>query len=109
MPWILLFIAIILEVTATTALKLSESFTKLPETALSLTLYVLSIYLLSLTLKTIAVGIAYAVWAGVGIALITIIGHFAFRQILDVPAFIGIALIISGVLVLNLVSKTSLH
>ena len=71
--------------------------------------FFIAFYCLSLTLKTIPVGIAYAIWSGVGIVLVTIIAWIVFDQKLDVWGIIGIALIMSGVLVLNLLSKTSSH
>ena len=107
--WLILFIAIVAEVIATSALKSSEGFTK-PITSIVVVLgYMIAFYCLSLTLKTIPVGIAYAVWSGVGIVLITTVAWFVFDQKLDVWGIIGIALIMSGVLVLNLLSKTGSH
>lgn len=107
--WLFLSVAIVSEVIATSALKQSEGFTKLVPSILVLAGYGLAFYFLSLTLRTIPVGIAYAVWAGAGIALISLIGWIMFNQKLDLPAFIGIGLIVSGVVVLNVFSKTSAH
>ncbi len=107
--WLFLSVAIVSEVIATSALKQSEGFTKLAPSILVLAGYGLAFYFLSLTLRTIPVGIAYAVWAGAGIALISLIGWIVFNQKLDLPAFIGIGLIVSGVVVLNVFSKTSAH
>jgi len=107
--WLFLSVAIVSEVIATSALKQSEGFTKLAPSILVLAGYGLAFYFLSLTLRTIPVGIAYAVWAGAGIALISLIGWILFNQKLDLPAFIGIGLIVSGVIVLNVFSKTSAH
>jgi multidrug transporter EmrE-like cation transporter len=107
--WIILFIAIIAEVIATSALKSSEGFTKPLASIVVVLGYVIAFYCLSLTLKTIPVGIAYAIWSGVGIVLITTVAWFVFDQKLDVWGIIGIALIISGVLILNLLSKSSSH
>ena len=107
--WLFLFIAIIAEVIATSALKSSEGFTKPIASIVVVLGYMIAFYCLSLTLKTIPVGIAYAVWSGVGIVLITTVAWFVFDQKLDVWGIIGIALIMSGVLVLNLLSKTSSH
>lgn len=101
--------AIIFETLATSALKSSEQFTKLFPSILAVLGYIFAFYFLSLTLKTIPVGVAYAIWAGVGIVLISIVGIFAFKQIPDLPAIIGMLLIIAGVVVINLFSKTSVH
>lgn len=106
MPWIYLIAAIALEVVGTTALKLSDGFSKFGWGAFSLALYTASLLLLSLVLKTMPVGIAYAVWSGLGIALVALIGTVAFGQRLDGPAWVGMGLIVAGVLVLNLVSKS---
>ena len=107
--WLILFIAIVAEVIATSALKSSEGFTKPIASIVVVLGYMIAFYCLSLTLKTIPVGIAYAVWSGVGIVLITTVAWFVFDQKLDVWGIIGIALIMSGVLVLNLLYKTSSH
>ncbi|MCH7389337.1 DMT family transporter [Acinetobacter dispersus] len=107
--WIILFIAITAEVIATSALKSSEGFTKPVATIVVVVGYVVAFYCLSLTLKTIPVGVAYAIWSGVGIVLITTVAWFVFDQKLDIWGIIGIVLIMSGVLILNLLSKTSSH
>ena len=107
--WIFLFVAIIAEVIATSALKSSEGFTKPIASVIVVLGYIIAFYCLSLTLKTIPVGTAYAIWSGVGIVLVTIIAWIVFDQKLAVWGIIGIALIMSGVLVLNLLSKTSSH
>ena len=107
--WLILFIAIVAEVIATSALKSSEGFTKPIASIVVVLGYMIAFYCLSLTLKTIPVGIAYAIWSGVGIVLITTVAWFVFDQKLDVWGIIGIVLIMSGVLVLNLLSKTSSH
>lgn len=107
--WLFLFIAIIAEVIATSALKSSEGFTKPIASIVVVLGYMIAFYCLSLTLKTIPVGIAYAVWSGVGIVLITTVAWFEFDQKLDVWGIVGIALIMSGVLILNLLSKMSSH
>lgn len=107
--WLILFIAIVAEVIATSALKSSEGFTKPIASIVVVLGYMIAFYCLSLTLKTIPVGIAYAVWSGVGIVLITTVAWIVFDQKLDVWGIIGIALIMSGVLVLNLLSKTGSH
>nr|WP_314369884.1 multidrug efflux SMR transporter [uncultured Acinetobacter sp.] len=107
--WLILFIAIVAEVIATSALKSSEGFTKPIASIVVVLGYMIAFYCLSLTLKTIPVGIAYAVWSGVGIVLITTVAWFVFDQKLDVWGIIGIVLIMIGVLILNLLSKTSSH
>lgn len=107
--WLILFIAIVAEVIATSALKSSEGFTKPMASIVVVLGYMIAFYCLSLTLKTIPVGIAYAVWSGVGIVLITTVAWFVFDQKLDVWGIIGIVLIMSGVLILNLLSKSSSH
>lgn len=107
--WIFLCVAIIAEVIATSALKSSEGFSKPIASVIVVLGFIIAFYCLSLTLKTIPVGIAYAIWSGVGIVLVTIIAWIVFDQKLDVWGIIGIALIMSGVLVLNLLSKTGSH
>ncbi|MCH7352137.1 multidrug efflux SMR transporter [Acinetobacter sp. NIPH 1958] len=107
--WIILFIAITAEVIATSALKSSEGFTKPIASIVVVVGYMIAFYCLSLTLKTIPVGIAYAIWSGVGIVLITTVAWFVYDQKLDLWGIIGIVLIMSGVLILNLLSKTNSH
>jgi small multidrug resistance pump len=103
--WLYLTIAIISEVIATSALKAAEGFTRWQPSVVVIIGYALAFYFLSLTLRTMPIGIIYAIWSGAGIALITLIGWIFFKQSLDMPAMIGIALIIAGVAVLNLFSK----
>lgn len=107
--WFLLSLAIVSEVIGTSALKLSDGFTKPWPSLVVLVGYGLAFYLLSLTLKQIPVGVAYAIWAGAGIALITLIGWVVFKQALDLAGLLGISLIISGVVVLQLFSNVSGH
>lgn len=107
--YLLLFIAIIFETIATSALKSTEQFTRPIPTIITIIGYAAAFYFLSLTLKSIPVGIAYAIWSGVGIILITVAGIFLYKQIPDIPAIIGLFLIIAGVLIINLFSKTSVH
>lgn len=107
--WLFLAIAIVSETIATSALKSSEGFSRLAPSVLVVAGYALAFYFLSLTLKVIPVGIAYAVWSGVGIVLITAVGWFMFGQKLDMPAFIGMALIIAGVIVMNVFSSSAQH
>ncbi|WP_201583212.1 DMT family transporter [Psychrobacter jeotgali] len=104
-----LMLAIIFEVTGTTFLMKSAQFTKLIPTLLTVILYICSFYFLTLTLKTIPLGIAYAIWGGVGIVMVAFIGIVLFKQSIDLPAAAGIALIISGVIVINVFSKTVGH
>ena len=108
-PWFALAVAIVAEVNGTSFLKASAGFSRpLPVVAVVVG-YGLSFYFLSLTLETIPVGIAYAIWSGVGLVLITAVGWLAYGQALDLPAVIGMAMILAGVLVLNLVSKVAGH
>lgn len=107
--WILLGLAIAAEVIGTSALKASEGFSKLWPSAVVVVSYGAAFYLLSLTLRTIPVGIAYAVWSGVGVVLIALIGWLVLGQKLDAAGLLGMGLIVAGVLVLNLLSKSSAH
>lgn len=107
--YIYLVIAIICEVIATSALKATEGFSRLLPSIVTVIGYAAAFYFLSLTLKSIPIGIAYAMWSGVGVVLIAIIGVVVFQQRLDLPAVVGLSLIIAGVLVLNLLSKTTSH
>ena len=105
--WLFLGIAIIGEVIATSALKASTGFTRLVPSVTVILGYGVAFYTLSLVLDSIPVGVAYAVWSGLGIVLVTAIAWWLYGQQLDFWGFVGIALIVSGVLVLNLLSKTS--
>jgi len=106
MSWIYLIIAIFAEVIATSALKSALGFTRLWPSLITITGYGIAFYFLSLSLRTIPVGVAYAVWSGVGIVAICLIGIWLFQQKLDFAAYVGISLIVAGVIVLNLFSKT---
>lgn len=106
MKWLYLLIAIVSEVIATTALKSSEGFSRLWPSVIVVIGYALSFYFFALTLKTIPTGIAYAIWSGIGMVLIAIIGWVYHHQKLDFPAIFGMCLIIAGVLVINLFSKS---
>lgn len=108
-PYIFLGIAIVTEVIATTLLRFSEGFTKLGYTVGSLALYGVSFYMLSQVLSHIPTGIAYAIWSGIGIVLISLAGWIISGQKLDLPAIIGIIFICVGVLIINLLSKSSVH
>lgn len=105
----ILGLAILSEVIATSALKLSDGFTRLTPSLVTLVGYAIAIYLLSLTLRYIPVGLAYALWSGIGIVGIAIIGLVWFRQSLDLPAIVGIALILLGVVIVNGFSKSIVH
>jgi small multidrug resistance pump len=107
--YLYLSLAIAFEVAATTALQASNGFTRPLPAVITVAGYAIAFYCLSLTLRTMPVGIAYAIWSAVGIVLIATIGWIFYRQALDAPAIIGMALIIAGVLVVNLFSKTITH
>ncbi len=106
MAYLYLAIAIIVEVTATSALKASAEFTKLIPSIVVIVGYCLSFYFMTLVLRTIPIGITYAIWSGLGIVLVTITSIFLYNQIPDTPAIIGMCLIILGVIVIHLYSKT---
>lgn len=107
--WVFLTVAILGEVIATTTLKSTDGFTKLVPSFIVLVGYAVSFYFLSLSLKSIPVGIAYAVWAGLGVSIVTLLAWVVYGQKMDAWGFVGIALIVCGVAVLNLLSKTSTH
>lgn len=107
--WLILLVAILSETIATTALKASEGFTVLIPSVVVVVGYCLSFYFLSLTLRSIPVGIAYAVWSGVGVALVTLFGFLVYNQKLDLPALLGILLIMTGVVVMFSFSDSMSH
>ncbi len=109
MAYIYLGIAIIAEVIATSALKASDEFTKVLPSVTVVVGYAAAFYFLTLVLRTIPVGIAYGIWAGLGIVLITIVGALVIKQIPDLPAVIGMGLIVAGVVVVNVFSKSVPH
>jgi small multidrug resistance pump len=109
MVYLYLLVAIVSEVIGTSALKASEGFTKLGPSLLTVAGYGFAFYFLSLTLAAIPVGVAYAVWSGVGVVLIALVGFLWFDQTLDAPALIGLALILAGVLTINLFSSSVSH
>ena len=109
MPYVFLFLAIISEVIGTSALAASNQFTRLVPSLITVAGYGLGFYFFSFALKAIPMGVAYAIWGGVGIVLVTIIGFVFLKQKLDFPALVGIALIVIGVLVMQLFSKTISH
>jgi small multidrug resistance pump len=102
--YIFLFLAIASELTGTTFLKKSEGFSKLIPSIVVIVAMISAFYFLSLAIKTIPVGIAYAIWAGVGIVCITLIGAIFFKQVPSVPVIVGLAFIVIGVVVVNLYS-----
>jgi small multidrug resistance pump len=106
MAYLYLALAILTEVIATSALKASEEFTKLVPSFIVLVGYGAAFYLMTLVIRTIPIGITYAVWSGIGIVLIALVGAIFYKQIPDLPAVIGMGLIISGVVVIHLFSKT---
>lgn len=105
-PWILLFFAIIIEVIGTTSLQYSKGFTKIIPSTIVVICFVIALYLMSVVTKSLPLGIVYAIWSGVGIILTAIIAFFAFEQKPDLPALIGMFLIIIGVLIIHLFSQT---
>lgn len=108
-PWLILAIAIVAEVIGTTALKASDGFTRLWPSAIVVVGYGVSFYCLSLVLRSIPVGITYAVWSGLGIVLISLVAFAVYGQRIDLAGLIGMGLIIAGVLVLNLFSRSAPH
>jgi small multidrug resistance pump len=104
-----LLIAILFEVLATTALKETQGFTRLVPSLVTVAGYALAFYFLSLPLRTMPVGVVYAIWCGAGIILVTMIGWIWFRQTLDFPALLGMGFIMAGVVIINLFSKTLTH
>jgi len=109
MSYLYLAIAIVSEVIGTSALKASNEFTRLVPSLITVAAFFCAFYFLSLCLRTIPVGIAYAIWSGVGIVLISLIALVLFDQKLDLPALSGMALIVAGVVVINLFSKSAAH
>jgi small multidrug resistance pump len=109
MNYVYLFAAIVSEVIATSALKAAEGFSRFWPSVIVIVGYGLAFYCLSLTMRTIPIGIAYAIWSGVGIVLIALVGLLFYRQPLDAPALIGMALILAGVLSINVFSRTAGH
>jgi len=109
MAFVYLALAIVAEVIATSALKATEGFTRLWPSLIVVAGYALAFYMLSLVLRTIPVGIAYAIWAGLGIVLVALVGMVIYGQRPDLPALIGIGLIVSGVVTIQLFSSISSH
>lgn len=109
MQYVYLVIAVVGEVIATTALKSSAGFTNLVPSLVVVAGYAIAFYFLSLTLHAMSVGIAYAIWSGLGIVLVSIIAWVRFGQVLDSAALIGMALILAGVVVINVFSNAAAH
>ncbi len=109
MKYIYLFLAIAAEIVATTFLKKSEGFTLFKPTIICIVGYIIAFYFLSITLKYLPVGVSYAIWSGVGIVAITLIGMFFFKQIPDTAAILGMLFIVVGVIIINLFSKMGAH
>jgi small multidrug resistance pump len=109
MPWLWLILAILAETLGTSALKASEGFTRLAPSLLTAAAYATSFYLLAQVLRTIPVGIAYAIWSGLGIVFIAAIGWLWFGQKLDTAALIGLALIVAGIVVMQVFSDSTGH
>jgi len=107
--WTYLGLAIVAEVIATSALKASAGFSRPGPSAVVVIGYGISFYFLSLTLQSIPVGVTYAIWSGVGIVLITLVAWLVYGQALDAAAIVGLSLIIAGVAVLNVFSKSVAH
>ncbi|MCH4812525.1 DMT family transporter [Vreelandella neptunia] len=109
MTFVYLVLAIVAEVIATSALKASVGFTRPLPSAVVVIGYGLAFYLLSLVLRTLPVGVAYAIWAGLGIVLVTLVGIVVFGEKPDLPAVVGISLIVAGVVMLQVFSKMNVH
>lgn len=107
--WVYLFLAIMSEVIATASLKSTEGFTKPIPSIIVLVGYCAAFYFLSLTLDTISIGVAYAIWSGVGVATITVVSYFLYDQKIDPAGILGIGLIIAGVIVLRLFSESAIE
>lgn len=109
MHWLYLGAAILFETIGTTALHASQQFSRLWPSVLVVFAYGASFYLLAIVLKTIPVGVAYAIWSGLGICFIAVIGYVVFGQRLDLPAVIGLGMIIAGIVVIQLFSNNATH
>jgi small multidrug resistance pump len=109
MKYLYLAIAIVAEVVATSSLKASAEFTKLVPSLMVIVGYAVAFYLLTLVLRSIPVGITYALWSGLGVVLVALIGAIVYREVPDMAAVIGMGLIVAGVLIINVFSKTVSH
>jgi small multidrug resistance pump len=109
MTYFYLLIAIIAEVAATSALKASDEFTQLAPSLVVIVGYGIAFYFMTLVLRTLPLGITYAVWSGLGVVLVAIVGAMLYKQVPDLAAMVGMGLIVAGVVVINLFSKTVSH
>ncbi len=109
MAYLYLATAIIFEVLATTALKYSDEFSKLIPSLVVIVGYTIAFYFLTLVLRVIPIGITYAIWSGLGIVLVAVVGVFLFKEVPDTPAMIGMLVIILGVLIIHFFSKSFVH
>ena len=107
--YLILALAVLAETIGTTALQASQQFTRIWPSALVIVAYAISFYLLSITLRTMPVGIVYALWSGLGILLIALIGWLVFGQRLDLPAIAGLGMIVGGIAVIHLFSASAPH
>ena len=107
--YLILALAVLFETVGTTALQASQQFTRLVPSVVVVLAYAVSFYLLSITLRTMPVGVVYALWSGLGIILISCIGWLVFGQRLDLPAVLGLGMIISGIAVIHLFSNAAPH
>lgn len=108
-PMLALSIAIVCEVIATSYIPKTEQFTKMMPSTVVLIGYGIAFFLLSVTVKTMPVGVVYAIWSGAGIVLVATVGYFVYGQRLDLPAIVGIGFILTGVMIVNLLSRTVGH
>lgn len=109
MTYLFLAIAILAEVAATSALKASDEFTNIIPTIIVIVGYGTAFYFMTLVFRVLPIGITYAIWSGLGIVLVAMVGFIFYKQTLDIPAIIGMGFIISGVIVINIFSKTVNH
>ncbi len=109
MVYIQLFVSVVFEVVATSLMKKTDGFTNLPITALMLACYGAAFFFMSIVVKTLPIGMVYATWSGLGIVLVSAVAYLVYKQVLDLPAIIGMTLIIAGVVLINVFSKTSAH
>lgn len=109
MTYLYLAIAIIAEVVGTSALQGSAQFTRLAPSLLVVVGYGLAFYFMALVLRTMPIGITYAIWSGVGVVLVAVMGALLYKQVPDLPAVIGMAMIVAGVVVINVFSNTVSH
>lgn len=109
MPYLILALAVLAETIGTTALQASQQFTRLVPSLVTVTAYAAAFYLLGWALKFFPVGVAYAMWSGLGIVFIALIGFAVFGQKLDWPAVLGMAMILGGILVIHVFSSSTPH